>query len=152
MNSRLLALVKSDLDTVLCLLQVRNLLLDIIALSGDLRRALELGNLLEDIDTVHVRDDLTHLNTQNSYQLEVMLGRPTYLVRDLSGDDYWNFITFLHCDGPAALWGRQLVCRHYRLHCHWLGMGLGLGYRNDKLATKMSLMGPSSTTKNMLLQ
>ena len=65
--SHLLALVKSDLDTVLCLLQVRNLLLDIIALSGDLRRALELGNLLEDIDTVHVRDDLTHLNTQNSY-------------------------------------------------------------------------------------
>ena len=61
-----MTLVNGVLKTVMGRLQVWNLFLDIIALSGDLRRALELGNLLENIDTVHVRDDLTHLNTQNS--------------------------------------------------------------------------------------
>ena len=102
----LLALVKSDLHTVLGRLQVWNLFLDIIALSGDLRCALQLRNLLQHIDTVHVRNNLAHLNTGISQQLQVMLVGKTYLVGDFSRDDYRNFITFLHCDGPAALWSR----------------------------------------------
>ena len=60
--SDLLTLVKCDLYTVLCRLQVGNLLLHIIALSVDLRGALQLGDSLEDIDTVHVWDHVTHLS------------------------------------------------------------------------------------------
>ena len=59
--SDLLTLVKCDLYTVLCRLQVGNLLLHVIALSVDLRGALQLRNFLQHIDTVHVRNNLTHL-------------------------------------------------------------------------------------------
>ena len=106
MFPHLLTLVKSDLHTILGRLQVWNLLLHVIALPGHLRSALQFRHFLQHIDAVHVRHNLAHLNTGNSQQLLVKLGRQTYLVRDLSGKDYWNFVTFLHCDGPAALWCR----------------------------------------------
>ena len=84
-----------------------------------------------------------------------MLERPTYLVRDLSRDHNWNFDTFLHCEGPAALRSRQLVGRHYGLH--------GLGNRDDSTnltTTKMMVMMVGTrdtntvevTTKMMLVQ
>ena len=57
----LLALIKGDLDTVLLRDEVGHLLLHIIAVLEYLRGALELRHSLEDIDTLHVRDKLTHL-------------------------------------------------------------------------------------------
>ena len=84
-----------------------------------------------------------------------MIERLTYLVRDLSRNDYWDFVAFLHCQGPAALRSRQLVGRHYGLH--------GLGNRDDSTnltTTKMMVMMVGTrdtntvevTTKMMLVQ
>ena len=66
MYFHLLALVKSDLHTVLGRLQVWNLFLDIIALSGDLRCALQLRNCLQYGHTGHVRNILALLKSDNS--------------------------------------------------------------------------------------
>ena len=56
-----MALIKGDLDTVLLRDEVGHLLLHVIAVLEYFRGALELRHSLEDVDTLHVRDKLTHL-------------------------------------------------------------------------------------------
>ena len=97
----LLTLVEGDLDTVLCRLQVGNLLLHIIALPVDLRGALQLGDLLQHCNAVHVRHHVTHLDKsqcRNSVDYKHF-----YLVGNLSRNYYRNLIALLHSDGPATL-------------------------------------------------
>ena len=64
--THIITLLRSDLIASLFLLHVWNLLHDIIALSGDLRCALKLRNCLQHIDTVHVRNKLALLKSDNS--------------------------------------------------------------------------------------
>ena len=71
-----MTLVNGVLKTVMGRLQVWNLFLDIIALSGDLRCALQLRNCLQYGHTGHVRNILALLKSDNSQKLKVMLERP----------------------------------------------------------------------------
>ena len=56
-----MALIKRDLDTVLLGHKIGHPLLHVIAVLKYLRGALELGDLLEDVDALYVRDNFTHL-------------------------------------------------------------------------------------------
>ena len=92
----LLTLIKGDLNTLLRRLQVRNPLFFIIALLKHLRSALELRNLLEYLETLYVRHNITDL------------------IGDFSGCDDRYLVAFLGGIGLAALWSRQLMfCNHW---------------------------------------
>mgnify|MGYP007015702995 FL=1 len=56
-----MALIKRDLDTVLLGHKVGHPLLHVIAVLEYLGGALELGDLLEDVDALYVGDNFTHL-------------------------------------------------------------------------------------------